>query len=572
MLYSSELNLERRDLQSAIYKRKQIQPSLGGSTLSLTNGNPSTTFLIQGDAVYNLARTEVDFDMVYLQTGALPANNSVNNIFTDCLPIHQIILYAGSNYPLATIEECQLYTKVAHPMSIDIGEYNSRGPVYGDTAIGTAFPISQNMGCQPVGGYFTNFTATTTTSNAQFSAQAQAVLPAGFSMTMVANAPTNPLVLNAATAQFPLNLAGNMTSTTAIAGAGSNRTTAQLLPRYPSDASIIDVVAGGDVADVASANPANQASGNDVSNRGAQQRLITSAVEAGAGESNISVRFHIPLSIFSGSILALDKDLLFGQNLQLKIIWKPIANWGFQCAGVAAGASVQLPIVTVAGVNYPLLQNMYLYMSEDVNPDTVGEFRNKLEAGPIAVNVPWIDGSQLSTGAAAGTYSIQAQLNPSDGERLKRVITAAANVANTTKRTANTFNVANVKFSGLQSKLGTQARQENVITVADSQLWNQMRDLIKRSPAGMSSRSFEENMFFVDNFSDCQDSTHFKDNDLLTSGYKPKNQTLYSVTYNQTSTGGLLLVQWRIWQKILLIEKGRLYWAEQEPKAVNAAV
>lgn len=564
MEYASELQLERKELVAPIYKLKQIQPNLGASTMSLTNGNPSTTFLIPGDAVYNLSQFFLQTDMVYLQTGALPANNSVNCIFADSLPIHQLILYAGSNYPLVTIEEAQLYSKVAQHMAVDHEEYFSRGPVYGDTGIGTNVPISQNYGCQPVGTYNSGYTVST--SNAQFTAVAQ--LSAANLVAMAATVDTtagaaNARPLTAAANPGVLTLTGNMAST--VAGAANSRTTGQLLARYPTDASIIDVAAGGDVAAVASAFPATAASGSDITGRGAPQRVIVSAAEAGGGESNLAVRFTIPLSVFSGTLLALNKNILYGQNLQLKVIWKPIANWGFQCASVAAGASVALPIVNVAGVNYPKLQNLYLYASEDVNPDTVGALRAELDKGPVSINCPWVDGNQLTTNAAAGIYSIQSQLNPSDGIRLKRAITVAANGANTTKRTANTFNVGNVKYSSIQSKLDTQKLQENELTVADSMLWNYMRRLLRKSAAGLSSRTFEENMFFVDNFSDCQDSIHFKENDRYTSGLELQRQKTYTVTFNQTSTGGLLLVQWRVWLKPLILEKGRIYWGEQAP-------
>jgi hypothetical protein len=527
--HAYQLDLKMKDFYSPIYKLRQFQQTQGGSALNLSaTSNTQSYFNIPGDMVLNFAKSYLTLDMLYFGNdnagGNLYGTATVNSVFTDSIPMHAIQLRAGSTV-LADLQEVQAYTKVIQPLSIDMEDYFSRGSVYADTGaaagapiaanpvIGTNRPISQVSGCNPA-------------------------------MIQPANATT-------------------------ITG----RVTAQTAAGVPSECCIIDTAAGTDVAAVGSAVPASGASGSDVAGR-AIQRLVSTAPYAGGANNllnnSICVRYKIPLKAFVGTMLALDRDIYFKQNLQLVVTWKPYSNFGFQTPTNALGQSVVFPITGVpfaAGTQTLVFNNYFMYLAEDVNPDTSGEIKNQVNNEGLSLYIPYTDCDQTTTPAAAGQVAISKTLTNGMGIRLKRCLTIPINPLNTLKMSANTFNVNGVKWSWVQSKLDGKLLQDWQQLMLNSDPWNQLQPLVKRSPAGMSQRTYEENCFWLDNFSDCYDSTHFLENDCFKSGLEIESQKTYDVFFNQTSTAGLILLQYRTFCRQLVIKPNGLAWGSVSGQA-----
>ena len=488
--FSKQLNMELVRLKAPTYKLHRIAQDQGGTTLSLSNSRTLSQFKIPSSALFNFHRSYITLDV----SVPLGVNLSLHTFFTDCLPIDSVQLLAGS-VPLAYLTNVQPYTKVSQALAISNDEYMSRGPVYGDTVIGAARPISQITGCQP---------SNVTTAN--------------------------------------------------LARGASN-----LYPSLPSNVYITDVIAGGDAACIPSLNAESNVSGSDIAGRASPQRLVSSGLEAGGGQSVIQVRYRIPLKAFLGTILAMDRDLYFGQELVLEIYWKPISNWGFDVGTIAGAASTEFR--TTGAVSATLTaSNMYLFLAEDINSSNVSYYRNKVNNSGFDIIVPYTNCSQISTTASTSSFSMQTILRPRDGIALKRCITIPLNVANTTKRTANNFNVGGVKFTQNQSLLDSKPLQNYYMVFANSDLWNYHYELIKNSPAGMSQRTFEECCFMLDNFSDADSSVHFYDNDCKESGLKVHEDIIYENRFGQSSTGGLVLVQYQTWCRMLSIRANSVEW------------
>jgi hypothetical protein len=480
---AKELNLAPVKLRAPVYKQRRFTQVSGGTALTLSGSTTLSQFNIPGSSVWNFHKSYLTLDALCPIAAIGGAGTGVNVLFTDCLPIDSIQLQTASGQVLANLQNVQAYTKISQAMAIDNDEYCSRGPVYGDTILGTAYPISQITGCQPTNGYNT--------------ARASVLVNSG----------------------------------------------------VPDEGVIIDVVAGGDVADVPSILPANNVSGTDIASRLAPQSYVHGTLDAASG---LNVRYKIPFKAFLGTILAMDRNLYFGQNLQLVIYWKQAANWGFQVAALACAASTTAIFTSVS--------NYYLYLMEDVNSENVAYHRNEVNSKGMEILVPYTNCSQLSTSAAAGTYTISTPLTPGTGVALKRCITIPINAANTTKRTANNFNVGGVKFTQNQSTLDGRPLQDQFLVFANSDLWNYMSRLIKNSPVGMSQRTFEQNCFMMDNFSDADSSCYFYENDCKESGLRVPQAMTYENTFVQASTGGLILMQYQTWCRVLVINSSGIAW------------
>ena len=217
-------------------------------------------------------RSHITLDVLF-PAGATA--NAGDVILTDCLPIDSITLQTASGQILAQLQQTQIYTKSARWLCTDLEEYESRGGVFGSTAIGTGFPISELCGCQPY------------------------------------NYPPDAI-------QTSLQVPASIPS-----------------PAYVPSAGLVNV------------RPTTNVSGVDIAPSKCPQRLVAGAFAVG-GDSPTQVRMKFKLDAFPGTILAMDRDICFGQNLQFEIYWKPIANWGTYDINTLANNNVSLPIPTIS--------------------------------------------------------------------------------------------------------------------------------------------------------------------------------------------------------------------------------
>jgi hypothetical protein len=476
---AEQLDLAPMKLQAPIYKLRKFTQISGGNTLNLSTSPTQSIFNISGNSVWNFSRSYLTFDALF----AAPAAGALA-LFTDCLPVDSVqLLFDGR--VLAEVSNAQLYSKVIQAMATDLDDYNTRGPVYGDTLLNTAYPLSQVVGCQPVGGY-----------------------------------------------------------------TASTRTTLQNLLNRPSDNYTVDNGANPQVMTF-SASPATHQSGSDVAGRFANQRLIT-----GGATAAVQLRYKVALKVFVGTILSLDKDLFFGQNLQLVINWSDYRAFGFSST-VTCGDPAEIAAA-------PAITKYQLYMAEDVNDFNREVLMSQVKASGINIVVPYTYCKPITIAANSTNGTNSQPLTKGMGICLKRAITVPS-IANAVSASRNnTFNVGGVKFTTVQSTLDGKPLQDQKLVLADSDVWNYMRDLIKRSPAGLSQRTHEENCFFLDNFSDCYDSTKFYENDCYVSGLTiDGSQKTYEVNIEKAAGGAITLTQYQTWSKMLVIRPDSISWGSQ---------
>lgn len=329
--------------------------------------------------------------------------------------------------------------------------------------------------------------------------------------------------------------------------AETGRTDAQLRVNVPTGVYPISAAA-------VSSNVPVLASGTDRLTVPGVQRLVTgTAVNASLASAGIRYRFN--LADVLGTIFAVDKDMHFGTNLQLQIYFKPIDNWRIQCnpdltnlaAGGAGGA--------VAVSNY------YLYMAEDINDEITLPMINDVRTNGASLYIPYTVSSQFSTDTTAGYASSNIPLVPGEGLRLKRILTNAILASNTLLSTANTFNVNGAKITSLQSYLDSKPLQDQELVLANSEVYNYLADKCQDSCALLSERTFEENFFWCDDFSDCDSSLKYRENDCKLSGLPVVMQKNYALRVNKTAPG-LILCHWKTYIRMLTIKPTGISWGQ----------
>lgn len=461
-----QLNLKNPDYHSANYKYRRLTQINGGTSVTLQPTSTTESRLtIPGSNVWNLARSFITFDVAYVAAGA---GNYVN-AFCDCIPIDRIQLLTDSGSVLVDLSGAVVYSKLIQPLVLSKEEYRSRGPIWGDTAIGTAWPVAQNMGCQS-----TSIIST--------------------------------IAADGTAADFRLN--------------------AQTIGIEPTEVSITQALAF-------SAIIPTQLSGTDIRQSNPQQHIVTSGSNAA-----LAVRYRINLKNYIGTLLATDKSLFFGQALTLVINWAPVTNFAFVTTALTLTGN------TVPAT--PTLTSLYFYMAEDINEYNKAAAREAFNSS-YRMLVPWTTATANSS-SAAGLFSVQEIITAGKGYGLKRILSAVVTNGSTLAGTANTHNVAGTKWTTVQSFIDGKPLQDTQLSVAASDPWNYLYEFIKDSPVGSSQRTYNENMFWLDNFSDCGRSVDipfmdWRDSalDLYDASGQPI-QKIYSVQYTTVPAAALVMM------------------------------
>lgn len=417
------INFDQVSLKAPYYKLRQIPQVSGGNTVTLSANSTAQSIFNVPNETFNFARSYLSFDATFniAAVGTVGADyaNTACVLLTDCVPIDNWKFKPSAGDPIAQVTNAQLYSKISQALTTDLNQYLSRGGVYGDTVLNTAYPVTECIGCQP-------FSSTVT------------------------------------------------------------QTSLQIPSAVPSPAYIVNSTS------LVNVRPATQVSGvtNDEKS---PQRLVAGTFASGASPvtaaSQVTVRFKIPLSAFSGTVLAIDRSICYGQIMQLWVNWSAINQWGWVSINTAAanGAAPATP----AAIGSYSMSNLWLYLQNDIS--TSGqEIMALANSTGLQMNIPYTD-CAVYTGGAAGTQSAPYNLTPGTGTLLKRVMFLATNNTNTLVSTANLDNVNASRFANVQSYLDGKPNQDYPLAVADNTLWQYMYPKIKDSAVCLDKRNYEIN-------------------------------------------------------------------------------
>lgn len=492
-----QLDLEEKSLDAPVYKWTKLTQVSGGTSQTLSTSTTLNTFNVPGGVAINLARSFLTFDV----TISAPAGGSFNALQCDSVPLDYIQFVSQSGDVIGEVRNAQQFTKVVRPAHENLDEFQSRGPVPPATTVAGS-------------GYATN----------------HYLQPASWltspSVTAAGGAIAAALNSNELNSKYMTDVAAGTSSVSLNWVAGEVKLDTVTISQYNS------LLIG----------PTYQASGVDKD--GAQQALLV-----GAADAVIICHCKIPLKAFSGTLMSLDKQLYFGQNMQLKLNWQPLANWGFQTTSLTATNATSIAVTGVA------LSNYYFWMCKDTNPKNIEYLMKQNQTTGVEILVPWNDGNNRGAPAAATSYTHSTLISPGAGLSVKRIYTTLVNGNNTLTTIASANNVGQVKYTNLQTSIDSRYVQDAPLDETQDEVYNYMYPMIKGSPSGMSSRIWHIRNFFCDNFSDCDTLVDANKNDSYYSGLSigPVYRQ-YDVKYTLTSNAvGLICYQWVIYLRKLRI-------------------
>jgi len=287
-----------------------------------------------------------------------------------------------------------------------------------------------------------------------------------------------------------------------------------------------------------------------------RQRLGTQGAN-GAGAA-LQQLFYIPFKSFVGTILAVDRDLLFGQNLQLVINFSPLNQFVWDTANFSNGGAAT--VIAFAGAC--TISNLYLWVAKEVNGTLVARLRDKLAMG-YEVLVPYTYCGKNTT-SATGLYSAPQVLTNGMGECLKRIVNIVCNGTATPGLINDMDNVNAHKYTEVQTWLDANPLQFKRLQCGTNiEDYQYMYNLIRETPASLSVREFQINSFFMDNFSSSlSHGSEIRYDDCVDDGLKLSEASKnYIFQVNLAAGGsGANVYQYMTWVRRLIIAPNGLQW------------
>jgi len=166
---------------------------------------------------------------------------------------------------------------------------------------------------------------------------------------------------------------------------------------------------------------------------------------------------NFPLSGVTDTILAIDRDCYYGNEMYLRINTALSSKVGYTATTALNGVGGATALVT-----QPVLTNVYLYLAVEQDSEIIKAVMDKFHAGTLHYQVPWVQAFRNPT--VTGVASIQIQLNNQYGKKLKRVIHAPFPTAETVNKAYDHSNLDGSKITGYQTYMDSKIMQDQILS------------------------------------------------------------------------------------------------------------
>ncbi len=263
-----------------------------------------------------------------------------------------------------------------------------------------------------------------------------------------------------------------------------------------------------------------------------------------------AIRYSLPLNLFAGSLLSVNKDLYFGQTIRLRVTWNQGKFFGFR--GAIPPANNAVP--ALSDPSLVSLSTGRLRLAIQANPISENAIKQRVLTEGIHLNVPYTHTFKY-TQAAAGDISPTRKINKSHGQRLLRIFTTvfnAASEANGGGIYCQNYNVDSLLFTQVRSQLDGKNLQDSNLITANGDLYLALQDRLDKSVGG-SAGSFYNSCYMLDDWTPWK-TKDSKQGDTMVAGLSLAEERQYDITFTAVQANPLVF-QFIVCQKLLSITR-----------------
>lgn len=460
---ATQLDYKQTSMIHPEYKFSKIYQQTGSQTVTVsTAGNAESVFEIPVQAM-NLSKSVLSFTLTPAAAGGA---NTYNYTFMDCAaPISQIQLYTQGGTYIVDINKANDYTKVVWKPETKLQDFldmpnHDAGDGWGQ--------YLQKCNANNQGNLSTasRYYRVTTDSAGAASAGGNDGSYGQYQITATNAGDVSDEIALA------INAVGNSVKTLV--------TQPSVAARRHTDATLPFQGTGGVYVNVAYKEA---------------KYLAVGAVNDPTPVINVK----LPLGMFYNSLLALDKDMYFGEVLYLRVVWAASTKVLFRAVN-ANGLAGPATAAAAYNNNYDLT-NLQLFLCLEKNQLIVNSLIQKVMSGGMNLLVPYVHTSQISfTGAGVQSQVASKRYNRGHGQRLLKIYHAIFDNTEATNVAFDHSSMAgNRACDTFHTTLDNVRQQEYEITVANDEDYMQLKDRLKGS-AILNSDIYHYNWFWLDSW------------------------------------------------------------------------
>lgn len=262
-----------------------------------------------------------------------------------------------------------------------------------------------------------------------------------------------------------------------------------------------------------------------------------------------AIRVRLPLKMFYGTLLALDKDLYFGEQLRLTIRWNLGKKMGWTITNGTAPYGAQAAAADNATaaddfVSAPTISGLNLRVAVENNDAVAQTIKSRVAGEGITINMPYVYNWKGST-SGSGTDSFIRKLNRSHGIRLLRMISGVFGAVQTGPLYTNMQNFTwsqpgppayGNKWSSYRDFIDSRPLCDDLLTVSDQLAYLHSMEKLK----GSLIKGVRDWMCFpvlISDFSGVQKAIDYPKTDSAASGLDLSQEREYMLQINTTVAG-----------------------------------
>ena len=270
------------------------------------------------------------------------------------------------------------------------------------------------------------------------------------------------------------------------------------------------------------------------------------------------------LDAFKHTLLELNKDIYFGDNLVLTITWQQSTKFVIQSASEVnplyiqaavplqgGGVTAAIAATTRTSSVAPIMNNLSLFVACETNADIVAGLIQKVNSEGFTLNVPFTYCPKLITPNSTST-AIQQRINRTYGSHLLRCYTA---VYDQLEADITMFNHPDRNIIDYNTFMDGLRLQDYTIKVSDSTHWLTNERNFQGSCI-QALAQYKDHCVHIDNWTG--DPSCLRD-DTVAAGLELGSDRTYSIQYNNAAVAATYRIYlYFITQKQLVISKGIL--------------
>lgn len=272
------------------------------------------------------------------------------------------------------------------------------------------------------------------------------------------------------------------------------------------------------------------------------------------GDANTAtpvINIKIPMSYIKNTIFSMNRDLYFGEVLNLRFVTESYNSVGFICTHPVADVRANNAEFT----GNLIMSNVIFFLAVEQDLAISQAIINEMNAGNVNISIPYVY-SYKTTNGASTTQTISLRLNRSHGHKLRRIYHAPTHATETGIYCYLRDNKGGVNtVSSYYTLLNNDRLQEFNVDCVTAQDYMLLKHKLDRGVYS-SVDTYQQNWFHVDDFTSEEPLHSAASQDIkLSSGIDLNSEQKWDI-YMTTTNRALIHYTFVVTEKKMMIRPG----------------